>query len=99
GDAARALRDDHPDPRAGRLHGRETTTGAVTRYVPDHGRAVVGAADRRRDHRRRADVLPCSLARTDRRTADAERRKDLLTWHSTRCRLTSAVARGASSGS
>ena len=64
---------------AGRLHGRETARRAVARDLPDHGRPVDRAADRRRDHRRRADVLPGALAGPDRRAADPERRKGLLT--------------------
>ena len=39
-DAHRPLRDDHPDPRPGRLDGGETPRRAVTRHVPDDRRAV-----------------------------------------------------------
>ena len=37
-DAHRALRDDHPDPGPGRLHGRQAARGRVPRHVPDHRR-------------------------------------------------------------
>ncbi len=37
-DAARPVRDDRPDPRPGRLDGRQTARGAVARDVPDDRR-------------------------------------------------------------
>ena len=79
GDAHRALRDDRPDPRGGRLDGRQTAGRAIARHVPDYRRAVGGPPDRCRDHRRRAHVLPGALAGPDRRAADPERRKGVLT--------------------
>ena len=33
--AHRALRDDHPDPRPGRLDGRQTPGRSVARHIPD----------------------------------------------------------------
>ena len=61
---------------ARRLHGRQTAGRAIARDLPDDRRPVGRPADRRRDHRRRADVLPGALAGPDRRAADPERRKD-----------------------
>ena len=57
-------------------------------------------ADRRRDHRRRADVLPGAVARADRRAAPPERRKGLLmSLTSSLSRSTSVAAPAASSAS
>ena len=61
------------------LDGRQAARRAVARDVPDHRRAVDGPPDRCRDHRRRAHVLPGAVAGPDRRAADPERRKGLLT--------------------
>ena len=74
-DADRAVRDDRADPRPGRLDGRQAPRRAVPRHVPDDRRPVERAADRRRDHRRGADLLPGAVTRPDRRAAPAERRK------------------------
>ena len=74
---------------------------AIARHVPDDGRPVDRAADRRRDHRRRADVLPGAVAGPDRRAAPPERRKGLLTMSliDRSCPSTSGAAPAASSGS
>ena len=74
-DAHRPLRDDRPDPCPGRVDGGQAARRALARDVPDDGRPLDGAPDRRRDHRRRADVLPRPLAGPDRRAAAPERRE------------------------
>ena len=62
-DAHRPLRDDRPDPRPRRLDGRQAQRRAIARHVPDDRRPLGGPPDRRRDHRRRAHVLPGPVAR------------------------------------
>ena len=79
GDADRPVRDDHPDPRPGGLDGGQAARRALARHVPDDGRPLDRPAGRRRDHRRRADVLPGPLAGPDRRAVAPELRWGFLT--------------------
>ena len=72
---------------------------AVARHVPDDRRPVGRAADRRDHHRRRPDVLPRALARTDRRAAPPERRKGLLSMSHPSSPSTCRAAPAASSAS
>ncbi len=61
----RPLRDDHPDPRARRLDGRQARASRRrSGTFPTTGPLFVGPADRRDRHRRGAHLLPGPGART-----------------------------------
>ena len=76
-DAGRPLPDDRADPGAGRLAGPQEAARGDQRHLPDHRSALDRLAGGRDRDRRRADLLPGLLARSDHRALRHEPWLDL----------------------